>query len=128
MLSQARGQLPPWRPPGHPVNLGSRQQKSADPIDITPAGTETCRRGADLLDRAQAPIGIDVRQQALPRFGNHGLIGPPVEQTLVDAPREAECEERRSGNLGVLVSAWVEQAASPQTVFALSGGNRLRHL
>jgi hypothetical protein len=69
-----------------------------------------------------------VGDQAGPRAGDDGEKFGAIEDALVDAPGHRISKEGGAGDFRQVIRIGIEETASPQSVFALDGGEAVGHL
>src|ERR1700679_3280397 len=69
-----------------------------------------------------------MRQHSGPRAHYHRLELRPVENAMVDAPRQRIGKKRGAGNLGQIIGPRIEKPAAPESIPALNRGDPVGHL
>src|SRR6185437_404342 len=87
------------------IEFGSGEEECAHAVDVAGGWLELPGLSADGLYGAEAAVGVDVGEHALPGFCDDGQIHLAIKKIVVDSPGEAVGEEGSAGDFGIGVGA-----------------------
>lgn len=109
------------------MDLRAGEEEGADAVDFGGIGVEFLGVGADGLDVGEFAVGLDAVGQRGPGFEDGGLEFGAIQESLVDAPGEAEGV--KGGAAGFLegIIHRIKQAGPPESIVLLAGEEGLGH-